>query len=103
VSDLSFKASKKDRSPLTFDIEGDKRQYTFKPPKTAAMVMPMLDSDDDLDAARAYFAWLDKGLDEEDRAHLLDRLNDDTDDLDFDDLEVIVEGIVEAVSGRPTT
>jgi len=103
VSDLSFKASKKDRSPLTFDIDGDKYQYTFTPPKTAAMVMPMLDSDNDLDAAKAFFAWLDKGLDEEDRDHLLARLNNDTDDLDFDDLEDIVEGIVEAVSGRPTT
>jgi hypothetical protein len=103
VSDLSFKARKRDRSPVSFDIEGDKHTYEFKPPKTAKMVVPMLDSDNDLDAAKAFFGWLDEGLSEEDREHLLARLRDDEDDLDFEDLEDIVEGIVEEVSGRPTT
>lgn len=102
MADLEFKVAKKRRDPITFTLEGKKHEYTFDPPKQADMVLPMLDSDSDLDAAKAAFAWLDKGMSEEDRAHLTARLRDDSDDLDFEDLEAIVEGLVERQSGRPT-
>lgn len=103
MSDVSFKTAKKRRGPVTFDLEGDSHEYTFKPPKTAAMVLPMLDAEDDLEAAKAAFAWLDKGMSEEDRAHLTARLYNEDDDLDIEDLEDVVAGLVEKVSGRPTT
>jgi hypothetical protein len=103
MSDLSFKVAKRDRTPITFEIDGDDHIYTFKPPKQAAMVLNVMAAMDDVGAARAAFGWLDKGMSEEDRAHLEARLRDEEDDIDFDVLEDIVTDLVEKVSGRPTT
>jgi hypothetical protein len=103
MADLSFKVAKRVTDTITFDLEGDEHVYSFVPPKQAAMVLPMLDADSDMEAARAAFAWLDTGMSEDDRAHMEARLRDPKDDFDIPTLEEIVEGLVEAVSGRPTT
>jgi len=104
VSDLSIKVKKRNKAVITFDIEGSDHQYAFTPPKQAEMVLPMLDSDSDLEAAKAAFEWLDNGMSEDDRKHLSDRLRDKDDDLDIDAVEDIVTALVEKAGGdRPTT
>jgi hypothetical protein len=105
MSDLSFKVAARRKDPVTFDLEGDKHVYSFTPPKQARVFMPLLAAGDDGDIAssKAVFEWLDDGLSEEDREHLEARLRDPEDDLDFDTLGEIVKGLMEKVSGRPTT
>jgi hypothetical protein len=104
MSDISVKVKKRKKKAITFDLEGDPRQYKFVAGKQALMVLPMLDAENDLEAAKAAFSWLDDGLSEEDRKHLSDRLRDPEDDLDNDAINDLVEAIVEQVSGgRPTT
>jgi len=103
VSDLSFKVAKRRTDAITFDLEGSAHVYSFVPPKQAAMILPMLDAESDLEAAKAAFEWLDTGLSQEDQDHLSGRLKDPKDDLDIDILEEVVSGLVERVSGRPTT
>jgi hypothetical protein len=104
ATDLSFKVAKRRREPITFDLEGSDHVYTFDAPKQAFLVLPMIGAEDDLNAAKAAFEWLDKGLSEEDRAHLEARFRDPEDDLDVDVLEDVIEKLVErAGGGRPTT
>jgi hypothetical protein len=103
VSDLAFKVAKRRKDPVTFTLEGDDHEYTFVPPKTADMVLPMLDADDELGAAKAGFGWLDDGLSKEDQDRITARLKDHDDDLDISTLEDIIEALVERVSARPTT
>jgi hypothetical protein len=103
VTDLDFKVAKRRRQPITFSLEGDDHEYSFKPPKTAAMVLPMLDSDSDLGAAKAAFDWLDQGLSKEDQDRISARLKDEDDDLDIATIEEVVEALTERVTGRPTT
>jgi hypothetical protein len=107
VTDLSFKARKRNTKPVTFDLgeapDGDTREYSFQAPKTAALVLPMLDAEDDMGAAKSAMEWLDQGLSQEDLAHIVARLKDPEDDLDFEVIEDLIAGIVEKVSGRPTT
>jgi len=103
VSDLSIKVAKRRRKPITFDLEGSDHQYTYTPQKQANMVLPMLESEDDLEAAKAGFDWLGRGLSKEDMDHLVARLKDEEDDLDFDVLEDLIEGLVEKTGGNPTT
>ena len=102
MSDISFKVAKRRKEVITFDLEGSDHQYEFTPPKQADMVLPMLDADSDLMAAKAAFEWLDNGLSEADQKHISDRLKDKEDDLDIDTIEEIVTSLVEHVSGRPT-
>lgn len=107
MTDLSFKVAARRREPITFDLGGDDYVYTFKPPKQAGVFMPIINATDDdnagMSAARAAFAWLDKGLSEKDQAHMEARLRDEDDDLDFDTLGDVINGLMEAVAGRPTT
>lgn len=103
MADLSFKVAKRRTDAITFDLEGDKHEYSFVPPKQADMVLPMLDAENDLMAAKAAFEWLDNGMSEEDRAHLAARLRDPKDDLDIDTVEEVVTALVEKTGGRPTT
>jgi hypothetical protein len=100
---LSFKVSKKDHKPITFDLEGNDHVYTFQPSKVASAVLPMLEADGDFEAAKVGFEWLDEGLSEEDQNHLSARLLDKKDDLDIPDLEDVISGLMEATGGRPTT
>jgi hypothetical protein len=104
MADLSFKVGHRSKEPITFDIEGKKREYKFTPPKQAEMILPMLqNAENELMAAKAAFEWLDKGMSEEDIAHMEARLKDPEDDFDIPHLEEIVTGLVEAVGARPTT
>jgi len=103
VSDLAFKVAARRTEPITFSFEDDPHEYSFVPPKTASMVLPMLDADSDVGAAKAAFDWLDDGLSEEDQKRIADRLRDPKDNLDIPSVEEVVEALVERVSARPTT
>lgn len=103
-ADLSFEVAPRRKKPITFDLGGDAHKYRFTPPKQAGMIMPMLTAENDLEAARSAFEWLDRGLSEDDRARIKARLEDEDDDLDFDTIEEVVTKLVERLSGeRPTT
>ena len=104
MSDLSFKVAKRRAKPITFDIEGEDHEYSFTPPKTAEMVLPMMEqADNQLASAREAFAWLDKGLSKADAERIEARLRDPKDDFDIAQLEEIVVGLVELIGARPTT
>jgi len=100
---LHISVGKRDQTPIPFDFDGSEHEYTFTPPKQADMVLPMLDSVNDIESTRAALAWLDDGMSEEDQAHLLARLKDKNDDLDFPHVSELVKQIVEEVGDRPTT
>jgi len=104
MAELSFKVGRRDKSPITFDIEGSDHEYTFVPPKQAEMILPMMgNADNELLAAKAAFDWLDQGMEQADIKHMEKRLRDPQDDFDIPHLEEIVTGLVEAVGARPTT
>jgi hypothetical protein len=104
MSDLTFKVAKRRNDPITFQVEGEDYEYSFTPPKTAEMVLPMMEAGENgLMATKAAFEWLDTGLSEDDQKHLEARLRDPKDDMDVSALEDIVVGLVEAVGARPTT
>ena len=104
MTDLSFKVATRRREPVTFELGGDDHVYSFLAPKQAEMILPILDTDgSELDAARASFKWLDNGLSESDRKRIEMRLRDKADNLDFDTLSEVVRGLMEFVSGRPTS
>jgi hypothetical protein len=105
VADLSFKVAKRNQTPITFEIEGEDYTYSFVPPKQAVAFMPVIDggSDNEMVMAKAGFDWLDQGLSEEDRKRIRDRMMDPKDDLDIEAVSEIIEGLIEAEAGRPTT
>lgn len=102
-TDLSFDVAPRRKAVVTFTLGGQPHIYKFKPPKQAAMITPMMTAASDLDAAKAAFQWLDRGLSEADRKRISDRLKDEEDDLDIDTIEEVVTTLVERGSGRPTT
>lgn len=114
MADLEFKVAKRRAKPITFTLgvepgekateEGD-HVYSFTPPKSAVMMMPVLDSDEvtDIGMTRATFDWLSEGLSEEDSDRIMARLRDPKDDLDIDTLAEVIQGLSEKVSGRPST
>lgn len=96
-----FKTAAKARTAIEFDL--DEVSYKFIPPKSAAMIMPMLDGDGgDMAVVQAGLGWLKDGLSDEQYATLTGRLRDPKDDFDLDDLQEIVEYLVEqAANDRP--
>ena len=104
MTDLTFKVAKRRHVPITFTVEGDEHVYNFMAPKTASMVLPMMESaENGLLATKAALDWLDKGLSQEDQDRISNRLKDPEDDFDVEALEDVVLGLVEAVGARPTT
>lgn len=108
MADLEFDIAKRRTDPITFTLGSDKHLYSFNPPKSAVMMMPILEPNPDkaqgnLDLTRATFDWLGDGLSEEDNERIKARLKDPKDDLDVDTLGKVVEGLSEKVAGRPTT
>jgi hypothetical protein len=103
VARVSVQVAARRKAPIPFDLGGNDHEYKFTPPKKAELVLPMLDAEDDMEAAREAFAWLDKGMSEEDRDHLAKRLRDPDDDLDIDHVQDLVRLLVEEMGEDPTT
>lgn len=102
VAMSKFKTSAKARTAIPFEL--DEVKYTFRPPKSAAMVMPLLEGEglNDTSVVRAGLDWLREGLEDEQYAALVNRLKDPKDDFDLPDLEDIIEYLVEqAANDRP--
>lgn len=106
MADLEFTVAKRRREAVTFKL-GDDHVYTFTPPKSAVMMMPLINPEEGEDTGLAItkstFDWLGDGLSEEDNQRIQARLKDPEDDLDVDTLSEVVAGLSEKVGGRPTT
>lgn len=115
MTDLQFTVAKRRSEAITFTLgveAGEKvtkeaeHVYTFTPPKTARMMMPVLDADDEvseLGMTKATFDWLGDGLSEQDMERIKKRLRDPKDDLDIDTLGTVIQGLSEKVNARPST
>lgn len=93
---LEFTTAKRRKEPITFTL--DDRSFVFTPPKLAGAVLDVLDTDDN----GALLDWFASGLSDEDETFITNRLRDESDDLDVDDIGRIVQSLVERVVGRPT-
>lgn len=113
MADLEFDVAVRRHEPITFTLglapgDTEKHVYTFVPPKSAVMLMPILETSSsggerNMDLTKATFDWLGDGMSEEDNERIKSRLKDKNDDLDVDTLSKVVEGLSEKVSARPTT
>lgn len=95
---LEFTTAAKRRDPITFTLDGT--EFTFQPAKTARVILGFID-DEEGAGATALFDWLGTGLGEDQEKVLFDRLRDDNDDFDTNDLMEIAKDLLGAVSGRP--
>lgn len=107
MADLEFNIAPRRVTPLTFTL-GDGHEYVFTPPKSAVMMMPVIDanaaSDNaGIDITKATFNWLGEGLSDEDHDRILTRLRDPEDGLDVDTLADVVKALTEKVASRPST
>ena len=117
----TFTPTARKREVIEFDIprDGESEMYHFDPPKIAGAMMPVLDpnavrsasdgEDDDeegggarVSMTQATWAWLRKGLPTEEYDRLMDRLQEDDDDLDVPDVAQVVRWMMSQVTGRPT-
>ena len=116
----TFTPAARTRKTIEFDIplgDGETETYHFDPPKIAGAMMPVLDpgsapsSDDDdeemggagrVSMTQATWAWLRKGLPDEEYQRLIDRMHDEDDDLDVPDVAQVVRWLMTQVTGRPT-
>lgn len=96
--------------PAQPEVRGkDDHVYTFTPPKSAVMLMPLIEpgeggaAEQNLAVTKATFDWLGSGLSESDSQRIQTRLRDPKDDLDIDTLATVVQRLSENVGGRPTT
>jgi hypothetical protein len=139
MADMEFDVAKRRNEPITFTLGGemllepgedevvaigdgdgkaakpevrgkDDHVYHFEPPKSAVMLMPILEVDTTngtgsvgVDMTKATFDWLGQGLSLEDRTRVINRLRDPKDDLDVDSLSDVVQGLSARVAGRPTS
>lgn len=109
----TFTPAARRHDPIEFTIDGpfdDDDRYFFAPPKIAGAMMPVLDpqADDDDDGGRtsmtqATWAWLRRGLGEDQYGRIRARLENEDDDLDVLDVAEMVRWLMSQVSGRPTT
>lgn len=96
-----FTTAAKARTAIEFEL--DEVLFTFKPPKTAAMVLPVLEGGaDEVSVVKAGLDWLKEGLDEGQYAAIVARLKDPKDDYDLDEFQDLIEWLVEQVGNdRP--
>lgn len=115
----TFTPAARKRDAIEFTIpwpDGTEDTYQFTAPKIAGAMMPVLDPgavvDDDgededgasgrMSMTQATWAWLRKGLPEEQYARLMGRMQDEDDDLDVPDVAQVVRWLMGQITGRPT-
>jgi hypothetical protein len=83
---------------------------TFTPPSFAPMLLlaqSATNAEDDpqagVETVRQFLDWFGAGLSEEDGEHVLDRLKDPDDPLEFEDVIDVIQGLIEEITSRPTT
>ena len=99
MAERVFKTTKKHRKPIRFTL--DDREFEFKPPKMALAVLPAVLGD--TSEMKSALDWLGRGLGEEDNTYLIQRLLDEDDEFDFDDLGPIIEVLIEEMGANPTS
>lgn len=97
---LEFTTAKKRTEPIHFKLDGE--EFDFTPHKSAGIVLALADGDYE-QVMRRTLDWLGDGLPEDQAKRILDRIRDDDDDFDIDDLQKIIGRLQEQISGRPTT
>lgn len=103
MTSLEFQVAKRHRDPIVFHLSDEPDyEYTWQPQKTAGIALAVAD-EDDTKVMKRTFDWLSDGLPDEQAQHLIDRLEDPEDDLDIEQLGVVIEGLQEKTTGRPTT
>ena len=116
MADLEFEVAPRRTTPVTFSLglepgqsAGDEPHvYTFIPPKSALMLMPVLAPElagdsQGLAMTKATFDWLGEGLSKEDNERIQRRLKDPKDGLDIDLLSEVIQKLTEKNTGRPTS
>lgn len=86
------------KDPIPFTIDG--REMEFIPPGWAPILLAS--TDEPLSATRTHLDWLGAGMSDEDGQHILDRLLDPKDEFDLEDITIVILGLIEEASGRPT-
>jgi hypothetical protein len=94
-----FTTSEKPPKPsIQFAI--DDREMTFTPPGWAPLLLAV--PEQGLGGlTRIYLDWLGAGLSDEDGNWILDRLMDPEDEFDLVDIQEVIFGVMEEVTGRP--
>lgn len=108
LTPLEFAVEKRAVVTIPFNLknpDGSIESYEFTAPKSAVMVMPVIefDGDNDREIMKATFEWLGVGLPIAQRERLIGRLKDPEDDLDIPTLSSIIEGLVERIGELPPT
>lgn len=93
---LEYTTAKRRKNPIELVI--DDRKIIFTPPKLARHMLETITTGDE----SAVLDWFASGLSPEDESYIADRLRDDNDEFDLDDVAKIVQMLVEKVAGRPT-
>lgn len=97
--------------PVSFVLDG--RQMVFRAPGWAPMLylaQDLLASQGEakqdptkmLDALRGFMDWLGAGLSDKDGEWILGRLKDPEDPFDLEDVVLLMEGLMEELTNRPT-
>lgn len=111
MADLTFDIAPRRKEPITFDLKNDPNEtpgsetylYTFIPPKTAVLMLPLINTEGDFAAMRGTIDWFKAGLSTADWEHLDARMSSDDDGFDIENLTDVVRGLNEKISSRPTT
>lgn len=101
---LVVSAKRSTRKAIKVHLVGE--DYTIVPPKSSTMLKMALGAGDQADP-KAQWAllenWVLKAFGEDEGNLVLDRLEDEDDDLDVDHLEELIEAVMERATRNPTS
>lgn len=100
---LTYTSSRRRSEPIEFELDGD--TYTFTPPKTTTLVLPILGVGDEdrleVETLKGVLDWLGGGLPKDQEERIEKRLRDPRDDLDLDVVVGIAYDLLKKVAGAP--
>ncbi len=102
----SFETKSREKQVVEFELDGE--TFRFTPPKRAGLIASVVSTvgldktSTDTDSVRDLLNWLGDGLSEEQSQRIFERLNDDADDLDLDQVNEIARYLLGQSSNRPT-
>ncbi len=104
AQELSFSSPKREKERTSILLDGE--QLWARRPKAAKLIeiMRMVNMEDSTDPSNvdALDEFLDQVMEPDTAARLRERMDDADDDFDIDTLVVIMEGLQETWSARPT-
>lgn len=102
----SFETKAREKQVVEFELDGE--SFRFTPPKRSGLIMSVVSSagldgrSTDTDSVRDLMNWIGKGLSDEQAQRIFDRLTDEDDDFDLDQLNEIARHLLGQSSNRPT-